>query len=81
MTWLLDPRLAQIAIAVFGVTAVWLSQDPRIERQKYACIFGLAGQPAWFYAAWAAEQWGIFALCFLYSFSWLRGFRQHWMAK
>ncbi len=71
--------IAQIIIAIFGVTAVWLSQDADIERRKYACIFGLIGQPAWFYAAWTSEQFGIFALCFLYSFSWLRGFRQHWI--
>jgi hypothetical protein len=26
-----------------------------------------------------AQQWGIFALCFLYTFSWVRGFRNNWM--
>lgn len=71
--------IAQIIIAIFGVTAVWLSQDEQESRRKYACLFGLAGQPAWFYASWESQQWGIFALCFLYSFSWLRGFRQYWM--
>ena len=25
------------------------------------------------------EQWGIFALCVLYTVSWLRGLKQHWI--
>lgn len=65
-------------IALFGVGAVWLSQDPRVERRRFAPILGLIGQPFWFYSAWAAEQWGIFVLCFLYTASWLRGLRAHW---
>lgn len=69
----------QIGIAVCGVTAVWLSQDERYERRRWACIFGLIGQPFWFWAAYSASQWGIFALCFLYAYSWLRGFRTYWM--
>lgn len=64
-----------------GATAVWLSQDPRDEWRKFASIFGLIGQPFWFYSAYSAGQWGIFALCFLYTFSWARGFRNNWMRK
>jgi hypothetical protein len=71
----------QIAIAFTGVIAIWLSQDTRQERRKFACIFGLIGQPFWFYAAYTAEQWGIFALCFLYTWSWLRGVKNNWLAK
>lgn len=72
--------MEQIAIALTGATAVWLSQDKRDSYRKWACIFGLVGQPFWFYSAWAAEQWGIFALCFLYTFSWWRGFRNNWLS-
>lgn len=71
--------IAQIMIAVFGVAAVWLSQDERDSRRRWACVFGLLGQPAWFYAAWSTQQWGIFALCFLYTLCWLRGLRQYWL--
>lgn len=71
--------MAQIVIALTGATAVWLSQDQRETWRRWACIFGLIGQPFWFYSAWAAQQWGIFALCFLYTFSWARGFRNNWM--
>jgi hypothetical protein len=31
--------------------------------------------------AYIHEQWGIFALSFLYAYSWLRGFRIHWWAR
>jgi hypothetical protein len=71
--------IEQIGIAFCGVTAVFLSQDKREHWRKWACIFGLIGQPFWFMAAWNAEQWGILALCFLYTFSWWRGFRQFWL--
>lgn len=68
----------QIGVALFGVTAVALSQmGPKWHR--YACIFGLLSQPFWFYATWTAGQWGIFALCFLYTFAWLNGFYRYWV--
>ena len=69
----------QLGIATLGVTAVWLSQDARERVRRFACVFGLAGQPFWFYATWSGEQWGMFALCFLYTWAWLKGVRQHWV--
>lgn len=72
--------MEQIAIAMTGVVAIWLSQDARASWRRYACLFGIAGQPFWFYAAYTAEQWGIFALCFLYTYAWLKGVRNNWLA-
>lgn len=71
--------IEQIAIAMTGATAVWLSQDSREEFRKWACVFGLIGQPFWFYSAYIAQQWGIFAICFLYAYAWIRGFKNNWM--
>lgn len=71
--------MEQLAIMFTGVTAIWLSQDSDQNRRKYACLFGLAGQPFWFYSAYTAEQWGIFTLCFLYTWAWVKGFRNNWM--
>lgn len=73
--------MEQIAIALLGVTAIWLSQDERIARRRYASVLGLAGQPFWFYAAYTSEQWGIFVLCFFYTWAWFKGFRTHWLKK
>ena len=72
--------LDQIGIALSGVIAVWLTQDKRESWRRWACIFGMLGQPFWFYATWKAEQWGIFALCTLYTYAWARGVWTHWLS-
>lgn len=71
--------MEQIGIAICGVTAVFLSQDSRADWRKWACVFGLIGQPFWFYTAYIHAQWGILALSFLYAFSWARGFKNNWL--
>jgi len=71
--------ITQIIIAITGVTAIWLSQDKRESWRKYACIFGIAAQPFWFYSSFQAEQWGIFTLCFFYSYAWLKGVYFNWI--
>lgn len=72
--------IAQIFIALFGVTAVALSQSALESRRRWASVFGLLGQPFWFFAAWESQQWGIFILCFLYTASWGKGFHTYWIA-
>lgn len=71
--------IEQLTIALFGVSAIWLSQDTRPHVARWACILGLIAQPAWFYATWKAAQWGMFALCFLYTASWCRGVWTFWL--
>jgi hypothetical protein len=73
--------LEQIAIALSGAIGVWLTQDTRESWRRWACIFGMVGQPFWFYATWKAEQWGIFALCTLYTYGWARGVWTHWLSR
>lgn len=72
--------IEQTMIAIFGVTAVWLTQQGRQEWKRYACVLGLIGQPFWFYATFKAEQWGIFALSFCYTYSWGLGFWNNWVS-
>ena len=69
----------QIAIPILGALAAWLSQERRPRLQRWACIFGLIGQPFWFWASWKAEQWGIFAVSVLYGCAWLRGLWVFWI--
>ena len=71
----------QTVIAVTSVIAIWLTQQHREDWKKYACLLGLLGQPFWFYATYKAEQWGIFILCFFYTYTWWVGFRVHWYKK
>lgn len=71
----------QIAIAGFGTIAAWLSQDHRENWRKWASVFGLCGEPFWIHSAWASGQWGIMALCSLYTLAWIRGFYNGWIRK
>ena len=70
--------IAQIAIAFTGVIAIWLTQSKSASMRRFACIFGLSGQPFWFYSAITAEQWGIVVLCCFYTLAWARGVRNNW---
>ena len=72
-------QIDQIAIAVLGAAAAWLSQARSEAFRRWACIFGMLGQPFWFYASWKAEQWGIFAVSVLYALAWMKGLWNHWI--
>ena len=73
--------LDQIAIALLGAAAAWLSQARGAAARRWACIFGLLGQPFWFYASWKAEQWGIFTVSIIYMGAWLRGLWVYWLTS
>lgn len=64
---------SQIMIALFGVTAVLLTQQKNETIKYFAPFFGLAGQPFWLYATYSTEQWGMFFLSILYSYAWALG--------
>jgi len=72
-------RMEQIAIAITGVVAIWITQQSDERLKKYSCLLGMAGQPFWFYSAYNSEQWGIFILCFFYSYSWAVGIYNNWI--
>lgn len=73
--------MEQLFIALTGGVAIWLTQQKRSEWKKYACIFGIIGQPFWFYSAYVAEQWGILVLTFFYTYSWCVGLKNNWIKK
>lgn len=68
-------------IALTSIIAIFLTQSEDIKKQKFASIFGLIGQPFWFISSYESQQWGIFILCFLYTFAWLKGFYRFWVKK
>lgn len=70
---------AQVGIAVCGVSAIWLAHDPRPAWRRWSPVLGLAGQPFWLAETVSAQQWGIAALCLVYTASWWRGFRLLWL--
>ena len=72
----------QLAIVLTGMVAIYLTQQTRHpDAKKYASILGLIGQPFWFYATYKAEQWGMFMLCFGYTYAWGLGFYNNWVPK
>lgn len=80
MSWMADPDMhVQVFIALFSVTAVALSQCESLSLRRWASVFGLVSQPFWYWTSWHAEQWGIFALSFLYTAAWTKGFWQAWV--
>jgi hypothetical protein len=72
--------IEQTFIALTELIAIWLIQEKRKEYRKWACIFGLLGQPFWFYAAFNADQWGAFILCFFFTLAWLKSFKDNWLS-
>jgi len=70
--------LAQIMIAIFGVSAIAFVglKDKRISRWGY--LFGLLSQPFWFYTLIYHEQWGIVILGIFYTLSWANGLKNNW---
>lgn len=73
--------IEQYMIAGTGVTAIFLSQSVNAEYRRYACLFGLAGQPFWMYAAYTADQWGILVLTLFYTMAWMKGVKTHWIQE
>ncbi|SEU12973.1 hypothetical protein [Stenotrophomonas indicatrix] len=71
--------IVQAAIAFTGFTAIWLTQSKREDVRRFACLFGLLGQPFWFASSIAAEQWGIVVLCCFYTVAWARGVWNNWI--
>jgi len=64
----------QIIIAITGGLSSWMIHDTRKKVRFYACLLALIGQPAWFYAAYVANQWGILAMDVIYTMAWIRGY-------
>lgn len=73
--------LIQLCIGLTGGIAILLSQQANVSIKKYACIFGLIGQPFWFYMAVDNGLWGVFALNIFYAYSWGLGLYNNWLKK
>jgi len=69
----------QIVILFCGVSTVYLSQDPRSQARKWACVVGLAAAPAWLWTSWQHAQWGIFISSVIFALGWFRGFWHFWV--
>lgn len=73
--------IAQIWIGIFGVAAIFLVNHHAPAVRRWGPIMGMISQPAWFYATWQAQQWGIFGLSLLYLYSWGMGIYNGWIRR
>lgn len=70
--------LIQIALAVFGLTAMWLAMGHSAKGRKFAPIIGLLGQPFWLIFSWQSQAWGLMLLSAAWSLVYVRGIAVHW---
>lgn len=69
--------IGQFYLACTGLTAIYLANEPKPRLRRWAPVFGLLGQPAWFYLT--ADKPGITILCVAYCLLWARGFYYAWI--
>ncbi|MBH2008306.1 MAG: hypothetical protein I8H71_01265 [Xanthomonadaceae bacterium] len=70
--------LTQLALAFFGLSAMWLAMGTSARSRRVAPLVGLAGQPFWIAFAISAEAWGLLALSLAYSAVYVRGAWVQW---
>jgi len=70
--------LVQIALAGFGLTAMWLAMGRSTKGRKFAPIIGLLGQPFWLIFSCQSQAWGLMLLSVAWSFVYMRGIAVQW---
>jgi hypothetical protein len=71
--------IEQFFIAATELVAMYLMQSNKYTDRKYSSIFGLLGQPFWFYASFTHQQWGSFIIGFFFTALWLKNFHSYWI--
>lgn len=70
--------MIQLALAFFGLTALWLAMGKSVDGRRWAPVVGLCGQPFWFAFALDAGGWGIVVLTAAYTAVYARGAWLQW---
>lgn len=68
--------IAQIGIAVFGLTAIILVA----KKNKWGFVLGLLSQPFFLLTSYLNKQWGVFFLSLVYTGTWIYGIYE-WFFK
>ena len=63
----------QLALAAFGLAALWMATGSNPTARRWAPVVGLLGQPAWVAFAVQADAWGLLALSVAYTLVYARG--------
>lgn len=73
--------MIQLALAFFGLTALYMATGHNLRARRWAPLIGLAGQPFWVLFALDAGAWGLLALSMAYSAVYVRGAWLQWRSR
>lgn len=73
-------NIIQFCIFVLSASAIWFVGSTE-KWSKYGYVLGLLSQPFWFYSTITKEQYGMLCLTVFYTYSWGRGFYNHFIKK
>lgn len=73
--------MIQIALAFFGLTAIFMAMGNNARARRWAPVVGLCGQPFWIAFAMQSSAWGLLALSLAYSAVYVRGALVQWRAR
>ena len=72
--------ILQVIIFITGASSIWLlAKDNGIS--KWGFVIGLVGQPCWVYITISNQQWGLFFLTFIYTYSYILGTYNYFIKK
>lgn len=71
-------NMIQLALAFFGLSAMWMAMGKSTRARKFAPLVGLCGQPFWIVFAVQASAWGLLTLSLAYSVVYVRGAWLQW---
>lgn len=72
--------MIQLALAFFGLSALWMATGRNVLARRWAPLVGLAGQPFWLVFAFQTQAWGLMALSLAYTGVYVRGAWVQWRA-
>ena len=72
--------MIQLALAAFGLCALWLATSHHPRARRWAPLVGLCGQPFWLWFAWhtTPRGWGLLTLSLAYTAVYIRAAWLQW---
>ena len=73
--------MIQFALAIFGLSALFMATGHNHRARRWAPIVGLVGQPFWLIFSIQTSAWGLLALSLAYAVVYIRGIWLQWVIK
>jgi hypothetical protein len=78
---MLIDTISQYGIMILGPLSIFLVSLKNKNIAKWGFVVGLIHQPFWFIMLYVNQQWPVFIVAFLYTYSWGQGFYNHFIKK